>query len=169
MKDSCLSTSGLLEKYFDREVTGEERSIVERHLPHCLSCRESLKSMEGLLKAIKGPVDEALREETYPWVWEKIEKEIRSEQKSPWWQTFRSWPNPFPLTRKRVWVPALVVAMLLLITIPSLLQKNASIPNPTVVKYVESESFNVMVYESEKAKITVIWLFSDPEKESSTS
>ncbi len=168
MKDSCSSISQLLERYFDRQATDEERSLVERHLPVCPTCHERLRVLEGLRKAIKVPVDEALKEETFPWVWEKIERGIRLEKKPSWQESVRSWLDLSPLLRKKVWIPAVATAIVLaLVASPLLFKKTPSYSERSVVEYLESQDYNVMVYESEKAKVTIIWLFE--EEESSTS
>jgi len=168
MKDSCLSISQLLERYFDRQATDEERSLVERHLPGCPTCHERLRLLEGLREAIRTPVDEALKEETFPWVWEKIERGIRLGKKPSWQESVRSWLDLSPLLRKKVWIPAVATAIVLaLVASPLLFKKTPSYSERSVVEYLESQDYNVMVYESEKAKVTIIWLFE--EEESSTS
>jgi hypothetical protein len=48
---------------------------------------------------------------------------------------------------------------------PSFFMKVPSSPDSSVVEYVESQNYNVMVYESEKENVTVIWLFEGPQKE----
>lgn len=166
MKNSCSSISQLLERYFDRQATDEERSLVERHLPDCPICHERLRLLEGLREAIKSPVDEALMEETFPWVWERIERGIRLEKRPSWWESFRSWLDLSPFFRKKVWIPAVVtIVVLLFITAQIFFKKTPSYSGASVVEYVESETHNVMVYDLEKAKVTVIWLFEGPEEE----
>ena len=87
----------------------------------------------------------------------------------PFWETLRSWLQIPPFQRK-VWIPAVAgVAIVLLITIPLLFKKTPSYPSLSVVEYVESQTHNVMIYESENAKVTVIWLFEEPEKETPSS
>jgi hypothetical protein len=61
------------------------------------------------------------------------------------------------------------VVILILATAPLLYEKMSSYPVQSVVEYVESETYNVMVYEVETPQVTVIWLFEGPEEESSTS
>lgn len=167
MKDSCFSISKLLEKYFDQEVTEKERLLVEGHLQDCLACRNALKSMEELRTLIKVPVEEAIQKEEFPWVWQKIEREIRSPQeKLTWWQSLRSWLDVSPLFKKKVWIPAVAtVVILLFITAQIIFQKTPSYSDASVVEYVESQTDNVMVYQLEKPGATVIWLFEGPEKE----
>lgn len=170
MKNSCSSISQLLERYFDRQATNEERSIVERHLPVCQTCHKRLRVLEGLRKAIKTPVDEALKEEAFPWVWEKIEREIRLGKKPSWQESVRSWIDLSPLFRKKVWIPAVAaILVLFFITAQIFFKKFPSHSGVSVVEYVESETHNVMVYDLEKAKITVIWLFEEPEEETFSS
>ena len=166
MKNSCSSVSTLLEKYFDQEVTDEERFLVEGHLQDCPGCRDALKSMEELRTLMSAPVEEAVRKEDFPWVWQKIEREIRSQKKRTWWQSLRSWLDVTPLFRRKVWIPAVAtVVVLLFISTEIILKKTPSYPDVSVVEYVESQSDNVMVYQLEEPKATVIWLFEGPEKE----
>jgi anti-sigma factor RsiW len=170
MKRECSSISRLLEKYFDQEVTPEERSLVEGHLPDCSACRMALDTMQNLRILIKNPVEEAVEKETFPWVWEKIEKGIQRKERPGLWDFLRSWLDVTPLLKRKVLIPAVAaVVIVILITAPLLYKKMSSYPGPSVVEYVESETYNVMVYELETPQVTVIWLFEDPEEESSTS
>ena len=170
MKDSCSSVSKLIEKYFDQEITSKERFFVEGHLQNCPACREALSSMEELRTLIKVPVEEAVRNEDFPWLWQKIERKIRSQEKLTWWQFLRSWLDASPLFKRKVWIPAVVtIGVLLFITAQIFFKEFPSYPDSSVVEYVESETHHVMVYDLEKAKVTVIWLFEGLEEESSTS
>ena len=116
MKAPCFSVSELLEKYFDQEVTDEERSIVEGHLKSCTSCQDVLNSLKELRNLIKAPVEETLREEQFEWVWLRIREEIRREEKLTLWKSVQSWINPSRFFQKNVWIPA-AVATLVLITV----------------------------------------------------
>ena len=170
MKRECPSISRLLEKYFDQEVTPEERSLVEGHLPDCSACRMALDTMQNLRILIKKPVEEAVGKESFPWVWEKIEKGIQQKERPGLWNFLKSWLDVTPLLKRKILIPAVAAAVILiLITAPLLYKKMSSYPGPSVVEYVESETYNVMVYELETPQVTVIWLFEDPEEESSTS
>jgi len=166
MKDSCSVISKLLGKYFDQEVTDEERSFVDAHLVDCHACQEMLSSMEKIRDWVKAPVEEAARKEDFPWVWEKIERAIRKEEKRPFWKVLPSWLQISPLFQKKFWIPAVAAMVVtLLVTLPLVFQKTPISPSPSVVEYLESETNNVMVYDSENSKITLIWLFEEPEKE----
>jgi len=170
MKESCSSVLKSLEKYFDREATDEERAIVEGHLPECPACRESLKAMEGLRDLIKAPVDEADRKEDFYWVWRKIERETRQEERPTWKEFLSRWLRGIPPFRKRVWIPAVAaIAILLMVFAPYLYRKAPSSSQASVVEYVESQTHNVMVYELEKDNVTVIWLLEGPEQEESAT
>lgn len=170
MKSECSSISRLLEKYFDQEVTPEERSLVEGHLPDCSACRMALDSMQNLRILIKNPVEEAVGKESFPWVWEKIEKGIQRKERVGLWDFLKSWLDVTLLLKRKILIPAVAAAVILiLITAPFLYKKISSYPAPSVVEYVESETYNVMVYELEAPQVTVIWLFEGPEEESSTS
>jgi anti-sigma-K factor RskA len=170
MKRECSSISRLLEKYFDQEVTPEERSLVEDHLPSCLGCRSALLSMENLRNLIKSPVEEAVERENFPWVWEKIERGIQQEEKPGLWESLWSWLDMISLRKKKILIPAVAaVVILILITAPLLYEKMSSYPVLSVVEYVESDTYNVMIYERETPQVTVIWLFEGPEEEPLTS
>jgi anti-sigma factor RsiW len=169
MKDFCSSVSKLLEKYFDQQVTDKERFLVEGHLQDCPACRDALKSMEEIRTLIKVPVEEAVQKEDFPWVWQKIEREIRSQKRRTWWQSLRSWLDVTPLFRRRVWIPAVATAVVLLVFSTQIIfKKTPSYPDVSVVEYVESQSDNVMVYQLEEPKVTVIWLFEGPEEDRTT-
>jgi len=74
--------------------------------------------------------------------------------------------------RKRIWIPAVVAAVLvILVATPLLMKEIPSQPDASVVVYVESQTNNVMIYESgtDQENMAVIWLFEGPEEESSTS
>ncbi len=171
MRDSCSSVSKLLEKYFDLELMDEERLLVDGHLRNCLACRNALRSMEEVRTLVKAPVEEAVRKEEFPWVWQKIEREIHSSQERlPWWQSFRSGFDVFPLFRKKVWIPAAAtVAVLLFIMAQIIFQTPPSYSDGSVVEYVQSQTGNVMVYQLENPKVTVLWLFEEPEEDQTAS
>jgi anti-sigma factor RsiW len=170
MKGPCSSVSKLLEKYFDHEATQEEKSLVEAHLRGCPICQDALNMMAGLREMMKKPVEEAVEKEDFPWVWERIERGIQLEEKPPWWESLRSWVDISFFLKRRVWVPAVAtIAILILIIAPILFKKIPSYSGPSVVEYVESQNHNVMIYESEKGKVTVIWLFEGPEQEALSS
>jgi anti-sigma factor RsiW len=171
MKDSCFSVSQLLERYHDREVTEEERSLVESHLSKCSACRDLVMEMDELGSLLKAPVEEAAGKEDFYWVWQKVQREIEERPHLPWWESLRSWLDASPLFRKRVWVPALAAAMLILsfFFIPVLMREETSHMRLSAVEYVESPDYNVMIYEGEKENVTVIWLFDRLDQEAPTS
>jgi anti-sigma factor RsiW len=170
MQDLCSQVLKLLEKYFDQEATDKEKLLVEGHLQVCPACLDVLRSMEELRTLIKVPVEAAAREEDFPWVWQKIEREIRSQRKPTWLQSLRSRLDVSPLFKKKIWIPAVAtLAVLLMITAQLIFKETPSYPGLSDVEYVESEDYNVMVYQSENQKVTVIWLFEGPEKGASPS
>jgi anti-sigma-K factor RskA len=170
MKESCSAISKLFEKYFDQEVTDEEKSVVETHLLDCQACQEVLRSMEELRNLVRAPVEEAVQKEDFQWIWQKIERGIRLEERPTFWETLQSWLQISPLFQRKVWISAVVVvAIILIITIPMFFKKTPSLLDQSVIEYVESQTHNVMIYESENKKVTVIWLFEGLAKENSSS
>ena len=170
MQDLCSQVLKLLEKYFDQEATDKEKLLVEGHLQVCPACLDVLRSMEELRTLIKVPVEAAAQEEDFPWVWQKIEREIRSQRKPTWLQSLRSRLDVSQLFKKKIWIPAVAtLAVLLMITAQLIFKETPSYPGLSDVEYVESEDYNVMVYQSENQKVTVIWLFEGPEKGASPS
>jgi hypothetical protein len=125
--------------------------------------------MENLRTLIKTPVEEAAEKETFPWVWEKVEKGIQPKERPDLWGFLKSWLDVTPFLKKKILIPAVAAVILILITAPLLLEKTTSYPPLSVVEYVESETYNVMVYELETPEVTVIWLFESPEGEPVTS
>jgi anti-sigma factor RsiW len=169
MKDSCSSISRLLEKYFDRETTSDEGILVQDHLRKCAACQTQLKSMEELRATLRTPVDEAVQKETFAWVWQKVEREIQDRPKPSWRESIRAWFGlSFPF-RRRVWIPAVAAALLIIaIGSPLLFKETPSQTELSIVEYVQSDTNNVMVFESEKENVAIIWLFEGAEGDSST-
>ena len=169
MRDSCFPISELLEKYFDQEITDQERSLVESHLLGCRTCQDALRKMKGVRDLIKTPIEEAVQREDFRWLWQKIEREIRRGRPT-WWQSLRSRVDITLLLRRKVWIPAVAAAVIIILFIaPLLFKKTPSHSGTSAVEYIESDSYNVMVYETEKGKMTVIWLLEGPEEGLPTS
>ncbi len=170
MRRDCSSISTLIDKYFDQETSQGEQEVVEKHLRECPACRERLKFMGEVKLALQRPVMEASEKETFPWVWEKIEREIRFKPRWSLWDFVKRRFDLTPLIGKKIWIPATVVATLLLLLFYSApIKKNSShLPLP-VVEYIESKTNNVMIYELENVKVTVIWLFEESEIDPSAS
>jgi len=166
MKGSCSSVSNLLERYFDHEVTENEKALVEEHLPSCSTCQETLKLMGGIRDVMRTPVEEALQGEDFQRVWQHVDREIRLRESPPWWESF--WLNLPNLLRMRIWVPAVAATIaLVLVIVPLFLKKTSSYPGSSDIEYVQSQDYNVMVYQSDKA--TVIWLLDGKEEGAGTS
>jgi hypothetical protein len=167
MKTPCASVSTLLEKYFDREATDQEMDLVKAHLQECSACQKALAGMAEIHRFSQIPPEAVPEEKDFDRVWLKIEREIRRREESSWQAAFRHWLNLSTLFQRRVWVPAVAAMALALFFIagPSFFEKSPSLPANFSVEYVESETNNVMVYELEKSKVTVIWLFEGPEAE----
>ena len=169
MKDPCSSISKLLGRYFDRETTADEEILVQEHLRQCAACQAQLKLMEELRTTLRTPVDQAVQEETFAWVWQKIEREIQVREKPSWRESIRAWLGlSFPF-RPRIWIPAVAAALLIIaIGYPLFFKETPSQTEHSIVEYVESHTNNVMVFESEKQNVAIIWLFEGPEGESPT-
>lgn len=168
--NKCLSIEKLLNKYFDQEATQEEISLIEGHINNCPNCQVTLKTMGEIRDAVKNPVEEALKRETFPWVWEKIEREIRLKEKARLWENLLLKLEICLLYKRRVLIPALSFMVILILIMSQLFfKKPPSHIDQTVVEYIESKTYNVMVYEFEKSEITVIWLFEGIGNGASTS
>jgi hypothetical protein len=103
-------------------------------------------------------------------MWQNIQREIRLRERPSFRESLRAWVDISPLFRKKVWIPALAtVAILVFVMVPTLFKNTPSPSALSVVEYVDSPSYNVMVYESEKSNVAVIWLFDGQEEESSPS
>jgi hypothetical protein len=113
MNAPCISVSELLEKYFDREVTDGERSLVEEHAKGCASCRDELTSLKGLQKFVKSRAEKALRKERFEGVWNRIE-ENRPEEKAAFRGSVKEWINPLRFFQRKVWVPAAAATVIIL-------------------------------------------------------
>ncbi len=168
MKDLCSSVSKLLDKYFDQEATDKEKSLVEAHLVGCPVCQGALKRMGDFRGLLELPAEAAVQREDFERAWQHISREIRTRKKPSWresvWESIRSWLDLSPMLRKRVWVPAMAVAaIVILLTTQVFFKETSSDVGLPDVEYVDS-SYSVMVYPMEKGKLTVIWLFEGQEE-----
>jgi anti-sigma factor RsiW len=170
MKPVCTFPAELLDRYFDREATADERVRVEEHLPACPACGELLREMGSLQALLKSSLEKetATAEETGQ-MWTRIASEIRRKERRASWRPDWSWLRWRPLTLRNAWIPGLAAAALALIVLVPFLLQSPSTPAGSVVEYVESQTHNVMVYEFEKTKVTVIWLLDGSEQEKPTS
>lgn len=154
----------LLEKYFDKEIANDEKLLIEDHLKSCPKCQDYLKATERLSEIIKRPVYEAIEKEDFSILWNKIERQL--QPRSTIWGTIISWLDISYLFRKSILIPAMAAAVILfLVLIPFIYKKTTSLPPLSVVEYVESQTHNLMIFESEKNKVTIIWLFEEKIKE----
>ncbi len=164
MKDLCSSVSKLLDKYFDQEATDKEKSLVEAHLAGCPACQDTLKYMGDFKELLEVPAEAAVQREDFERAWQNISREIRIQKKPSWRESIRSWLDLSPILRKKVWVPAVAVAaVLILLTTQGFFKETPSYVGLPDVEYVDS-SYSVMVYPMEKGKMTVIWLFEGQEE-----
>ncbi len=163
MKEPCSSLSEMVQRYFDREVTAREKALVEDHLRDCPSCRNALGSMEQIRRLMAIPAEDVAREDDFGRVFTKVKREIRTEKSRSWWENFRVRVFSGLVLPKKVWVPAVAAVVLLLAATPFFFKKSPSYPDATVVEYIESDTNNVMIYESEKGNTTVIWLIEEKE------
>ena len=169
MKKPCSSVFPLLEKYFDQEATEEEKALVEGHVEACQDCRSALASLGRLRNLVEVPSAAHARPGDFDRVWLEIQRKTRPEERLSVWETVRSWFDLSLLLRKRVWIPAVAVAAIVIVLmVPSAFKNSSSLPGQFGVEYVESDTNNVMVYEIETAKVTVIWLLEGPETEPAT-
>jgi len=123
MKDSCSSISKLLERYFDQESRIGKESLWKATFT-VVRPAGCAKVPGGTEHIYKSSVEAAIQKEDFPWVWQKIEREIRLQKKLTWWQSLRSWIDISPLFRRKVWIPAVAtVVVLLLITAQIILKK----------------------------------------------
>lgn len=121
---------------------------------------------------IKIPIEEAVSKEGFQRVWENIRRGIQTQERPAWWEILFPRVDLSFLLQRKVWIPAVAVVIILIFTTAPLLFKRISSPSGlSVVEYVESPEYNVMVYQSEKENVTVIWLLEGPgeEEPSSTS
>jgi hypothetical protein len=119
---------------------------------------------------VKIPIKEAVSKEDFQGVWENIRRGIRSGERAAWWEILLPRVDLSFLLRRKVWIPAVAVIFILVLTTASLLFERISSPSSSsVVEYVESSEYNVMVYQSEKENVTVIWLLEEPGKEEPSS
>ncbi len=164
MKDLCSSVSKLLDKYFDQEATDKEKFLVEAHLAGCPACQDALERMGDFRELLKLPAEAAVQREDFEQAWQNISRGIRTQRKPSWRESIRSWLDLSPMLRKKVWVPAVAVAaVLILLTTQVFFKETSSDVGLPDVEYVDS-SYSVMVYPMEKGKMTVIWLLEGPEE-----
>jgi len=149
----CNCFTPLLEKYFDGELSPEEKNSTEKHLKGCLRCRRQLKVLSAMRDLLLRAMEEVVADADIQSIWEGVEEKLSvpspGEKVSSWIRNLF-----FPFWRLRSIACGLAFSAILFITVTML----TTTPPPTiVVKSVESKA-PVMVFQEEEG-MTIIWFF----------
>ncbi|UCC66674.1 MAG: zf-HC2 domain-containing protein, partial [Deltaproteobacteria bacterium] len=149
----CNRFAPHLERYFDGELSPEERDFVEGHLRVCTRCQKELKDLSDMRKLLRGAIEEEVVDTEPQEVWAGVERRLKAPSlKDRVWSPVRDLFFPFRPIRTIAWGTALLIIIVL--TVPLL--KSPPLP-PVVVESVESEH-PVMIFQGEEG-LTIIWLF----------
>ncbi|MDP2730857.1 MAG: zf-HC2 domain-containing protein [Dehalococcoidales bacterium] len=129
----CEDINDLLAAYLDGEVTPEEKTFVEAHLPSCPQCRAELEALSatqvGLRGVLKSMAEEA---SSSPQAWEKVR--VRLDAKDSWLDRLHR------LLISRTWQVATVTATVVVIVVVAAIWQFGGVgqapsipaPSPTV-------------------------------------
>ncbi len=116
---TCAWARQVIEAYLDGDLTADEAARLESHLSGCQACAEELALAKRLNLALRDLPEQRCPDRIADAVLDRVGKEPRAARRPAGW---------YP----RVWRPAALAAMLLLVAITALVIKGAKPPPPTV-------------------------------------
>ena len=113
---NCKETQEVIHGYLDDELDLVHNLAVEQHLKECAACAQSLQREQSLRKAM---ANRSLYFEAPKWLEKRVRSAVRQASKA---ESHWSWGRAFTWGWPRVLVPLAAAAVVLLVTVPSLMR-----------------------------------------------
>lgn len=158
MKMGCEKVRGLLGRFYDKELRGAEYDAVAEHVQACIHCSAELKKFERVGGVLRNHYESVSASEDLSDMWGRISSGLEPPplEEAPLWQRIR---RVFAVP-KPVWavVGAVVIAVIVLFVYFPTTERPAVASNECIIDKVEAENSSVMVYETGKTKMKIIWV-----------
>ena len=155
----CEKAKGMLERLYDRELSGRKLRALSEHLGQCENCSKELEQLNRMGRMLKEHFEERLLPEGLSRLSDRvlaaIEEPVVPEPESPLAQFIRIFALPKP-----AWAAVGVVAVALVFALAYLPGNHGPTlaANDCIIDNVNAENCSVMVYEVGDTKMKVIWV-----------
>jgi anti-sigma factor RsiW len=159
MAIDCERVGRLLERYYDRRLSGGKFDEISEHLRQCEDCSSELEKLECLGRALRAHFKDTVADEDLARVWKGVDAAVGATsvagQESILDRIARVLWIPKP-----AWAAVTVVAVLIVLALAYLPgnQTPTLAANDCIIDSVDSEDCSVMVYEVGDSKMKIIWV-----------
>jgi anti-sigma factor RsiW len=170
MRKDCERILGLVERYFDGELSGRQAGLVEDHLTDCPKCAAELRTLHNLRGLVQSSLREAAMQVELADLWRHIEPRIQ-DQKTSLWERLGVAVREYFSAYKPVFATAGVAALAAVIVIPLALRDSGMTEgtrpqsNECIIESIESSGSTAMVFELSEDQTKVIWMIEEVEDE----
>jgi anti-sigma factor RsiW len=108
-------THEMLSLLHDGELSARERAALEPHLRSCARCAEVLQSLSALTMLTRSAFEAELAQVSFAGLTARVMHEIEAERPVAIRERVRVWFEEFMANRRRVWVPAMALALVVVV------------------------------------------------------
>ncbi len=106
-------TNETLILHHDGELSARERAVVDAHLSTCATCKAVLSGLSAVSTLTRDALDAELDAVSFAGFTQRVMHGIEEERPVALGERVRVWLEEFMANRRRVWVPALAMAVAL--------------------------------------------------------
>jgi predicted anti-sigma-YlaC factor YlaD len=159
MAMNCEKVQEVLERFYDKELHGEEFEAVKEHLHACEHCSSELKKLEQTGEMLRAHYAKAIVSEDLSGLWDRVDAataQLPNEES----ETIREKLARLFAVPKPAWAMAALIAVAIIIALSYLPGDKVSTfaANDCIIDKVESEDYSVMVYEVGDTGMKFIWV-----------
>lgn len=144
-------TSQDISRFFDNEVSPDQRELIEHHLVHCKRCRQVLEQYQSIATGFNVHVDQQVQTLHTAGMRHRLAATLTPLNKAPWARVSRFFNHHLYLKLASV---AAIVLICLVPFKPVLFGPGGP---SAIVKSVDTDFASVMIIETLKEKHTIIW------------
>lgn len=155
----CEKVRGMLDGFYDNELSKRKRSTVREHLRRCEKCSNEFEKLETIGSMLRMHYEQEAGSESITGLWDRVSKAIEVpivlEPESLRDRLIRVLAIPKP-----AWAAVGAFALVLILAISYMPGNHAPVvaADDCIIDSVSAEGCSVMVYEAGNAKMQVIWV-----------
>ena len=150
-------------RYFDGELSSEEKARFEEHLETCPSCETSLRGLRTLSDRFRIEMERAVARADFAAMENRFMKEIHPRR--------RSWPASLKalLWSPKVLAPAAAVAVALALFFRIFSPSLPAVGPSAIINSFTGEVSSVIIIETPESRHTIVWYTEPPGQEGTTN